>query len=56
MSWESFEQYKWPQSTGLVGAIVDDVPDYICGNMYSVMGDLVGMGIDCRHSFEDKTW
>ncbi len=25
-----------------------------CGNMYSVMDDLVGMGIDCKHSFEDK--
>jgi uroporphyrinogen decarboxylase len=25
-----------------------------CGNMYSVMDDLVEMGIDCKHSFEDK--
>ncbi len=25
-----------------------------CGNMYSVMDDLVELGIDCKHSFEDK--
>jgi uroporphyrinogen decarboxylase len=25
-----------------------------CGNMYSVMDDLIEMGIDAKHSFEDK--
>ena len=25
-----------------------------CGNMYAVMEDIIGMGVDAKHSFEDK--
>lgn len=27
---------------------------HTCGNVYGVMDDLIGMGIDAKHSFEDK--
>ena len=57
LSPEMMRQYVFPWHQKIVQAVHNAgrrVFLHSCGNLRSVMGDVIGMGYDAKHSFEDK--